>query len=73
MVVISEITLCEGSSYFPLLKELRNSRKRVNNVQNEDNEGCKRCLVRSLNPVNKNPAKIRNANNEFAKPKTSCS
>ena len=45
----------------------------MNKVQNEDNEGCKRCLVRSLNPVNKNPAKIRNADNEFAKPKTSCS
>ena len=45
----------------------------MSKVQNEDNEGCKGCLVRSLNPVNKNPAKIRNADNEFAKPKTSCS
>ena len=45
----------------------------MNNVQNEDNEGCKRHLVRSLNPVNKNPAKIRNVDNEFAKPKTFCS
>ena len=31
-LVISKITPCEGSSYFPLPKELINSRKRVINV-----------------------------------------
>ena len=72
-LVISEITPCEGSSYFPLPKERRNSRERVSNVQNKNNEGFKRCLVISLNPVNKNPAKIRNIDNELAKRKTSCS
>ena len=45
----------------------------MSNVENEDNESFKRCLVRSLNPVNKNPAKIRNVDNELAKCKTSCS
>ena len=37
------------------------------NVQNEDNEYFKWCLVRYLNPVNKIPAKIINVDREFAK------
>ena len=38
--------------------------KRLSNIQHEDNECFRRCLIRYLNPVNKNPA---NANKEFAK------
>ena len=37
------------------------------NIQNEDNECFRWCLVRYLNPVNKNPVKILNVDKEFAK------
>ena len=37
------------------------------NIQNEDNECCSSCLVRYLNPVNKNPEKFRNADRDFVK------
>ena len=34
---ISEIDSCEGSSYFPLPKELRNAMTGLINIQNEGN------------------------------------
>ena len=34
------------------------------NIQNNDNEYFRWCLVRCLNPVNKNPAKFRNVDKE---------
>ena len=37
------------------------------NSQHYDNECFRQRLVRYLNPINKNPAKITNADNEFAK------
>ena len=37
------------------------------NIQNEDNECFRWCLVRYLNHVNENPAIIRNIDKEFAK------
>ena len=37
------------------------------NVQNEHSECFRWCLVRYLNPVNKNAIKIRNVDEEFAK------
>ena len=37
------------------------------NVQNEDNECFRWCLFRHVNPINKNPAKIRNIDKDFAK------
>ena len=36
-LIISEIASCEGSSYFPLPKEPRNSMKGLIKIQNEDN------------------------------------
>ena len=63
-LVISEIAPCGWSSYFTLPKEKRNPVKRLSNIQHEDNECFRRCLIRYLNPVNKNPA---NADKEFAK------
>ena len=56
-LVISEISIRERSSYFPLPKELINPMKGWSNIQNEDNECFRWCLVRYLNPVNKNLAK----------------
>ena len=37
------------------------------NIQNENNECLRCCLVRCLNPVNRNPAKVRNVDRKFAK------
>ena len=54
-----------GNSYFPLPKELRNP-VRLANIQNEDNECLKLCLLRYLNRVNKKPTKFRNVYKEFA-------
>ena len=57
-LAISKINPCERSYSFLLPKELGNSMKILINIQNKDNECFKWCLVRYLNPVNKNPAKI---------------
>ena len=37
------------------------------NTQNKDNECFRWCLLRYLNPVNKNPEKIRKIDKEFGK------
>ena len=37
------------------------------NIQNEDNECLRRRSVRYLNPVNKNPAKIKNVDEKYAR------
>ena len=66
-LIISEIAPCEGSSYFPLAKQDKNPMKGLINIQLKDNECFRWRLVISLNPVNKNPAKNTNADNEFAK------
>ena len=68
-IVISEIAPCEGSPYFPLPKELNNTVEGLINIQNEDNEYFRNCLARYLNPAAKNPTRIRNINNDFAKNK----
>ena len=36
-------------------------------IQNDNNELFRRCLVRFLNPVNKNSGKVRNTYREFWK------
>ena len=66
-LVISEINSCEGCSYFPLPKELRNPIKGLVNMKNEGSECCGSSLVRYLNPVKKNPGKIRNVDKELEK------
>ena len=65
--VISEVALCDESSYFPLLKELRHPIKKLNKIQTVDNECFRWYLVRYLNRVNKNFAKSRNVDEQLAK------
>ena len=36
------------------------------NIQNDDNECFRWCLLKYSSPVTKNPAKIRNIDREFA-------
>ena len=66
-LVVSEIALCERRSYFLLPNELRKPMKGLINIQNEDNECFRCCLVRYLNHINKDPANIRNVDKEFVK------
>ena len=48
-LVCSQITSCQGSSYFSLSKELNNSMKELIDIKNDDNE-CFICyIVRYLN------------------------
>ena len=57
-----------GSSYIKLTKELDHPRKGLINIQNiDDNECFKQCLVRYLNPADRNPARITKADKDFAK------
>ena len=58
-----------GSSYIKLAKDLDHPRKGlINNIQNiDDNECCKWCLVRYLNPADRHPARIKKASKNFSK------
>ena len=46
-----------GSSYIPLPESLRR-RKGIINIQNEDNECFKWCILRHLHPADKNPQRV---------------
>lgn len=55
------MSTCKVSYYFPLPKELGNPMKRLININKQW------CLIKYLNPVNKNPTEIKNVDREFAK------
>jgi len=57
----------KGSSYIQLPKELRNSKKRLINMKNEDNECFKWCHIRHLNPQDKYPQRIKKTDKEYVK------
>ena len=68
MFSISKYNLLVGRSYTKLSKELDHPRKGLVNIQTtDDNECFKWCLVRNLNPANRNPASITKADKDFAK------
>ena len=48
-----------GSSYIELPTELRNPKKELINIKNEDNECFRWCHIRHLNPQEKNPQRIK--------------
>jgi len=56
-----------GGSYLELPKELRNSKKGLNNLKNEDNKCFLWCLVIKLNPQKVHPERITLKDKEFAK------
>ena len=67
-ISISKYRSLAGRSYIKLLKELHHPRKRLINIQNiNDNECFKWCLVRSLNPADRKPARTTKADKYFAK------
>ena len=64
--VVSYVPL-KGRSYFPLPEELRNSRKGLINIKNDDNECFRWCHVRHINPVKKDPQRIKQKDRGIAK------
>ena len=67
-ISISKYNPLAGSSDIKLPKELDHPRKGLINIQNtDDNECFKWCLVRYLNPADRNPARITKADKDFAK------
>ena len=53
-----------GSSYIKLPQELRNSSKGLINMKNEDNECFRWCHIRYLNPVDKDPQRIKKSDKQ---------
>ena len=55
-----------GRSYFPLPGELRNSKRGLINLQNDDNECFRWCHVRHINPDKKDPQRITQKDRKIA-------
>ena len=55
----------EGSSYIELPPELRNGKKGLINMKNKDNECFRWCHIRSLNPKDKDPQRIKRSDKEY--------
>ena len=49
---------CLLADFYTLAKELQNSAKGLVNLKNKDNECFRWCLIRHLNPQEKDPQKI---------------
>ena len=64
--VVSYVPL-KGRSYFPLPEELRNSRKGLINIKNDDNECFRWCHVRHLNPLGHHNERITQKDRGIAK------
>ena len=54
-----------GSSYIELPTELRNSKKGLINIKNEDDECFRWCHVRHLNPQEKDPRRIKRDDEQY--------
>ena len=67
-ISISRYNALAGSTYIKLPKESDHLRKRLINIQKiDDNECFKWNIVRYLNPADRNPARIKKVDKEFAK------
>ena len=55
----------KGSSYIKLPQELRNSKKGLINMKNEDNECFRWCHIRHLNPQDIHPEQIKKSDKEY--------
>ena len=62
--VVSYIPL-RGNSYIPLPKELRNSKKGLINLKNEDNKCFLWCHIRHKNPVKIHRERVKMSDKEF--------
>ena len=62
------VTLYEplnGSSYIELPTELRNPKKGLINIKNQDNECFRWCHIRMVNPTNKHPERVKKEDKEM--------
>ena len=57
----------KGSSYIKLPQELRNGKKGLINMKNEDNKCFRWCHIRHLNPQDKDPQRIKKSDKEYVK------
>ena len=64
--IVSYIPL-RGSSYLPLPEELRNSRKGLLSIKNDDSKCLLWCHIRYLNPLKRNPQRITLKDQELVK------
>ena len=64
---ITKYVPLRGRSYLPLPEELRNSKKGLINLKNDDDKCFLWCHVRHLNPQKKDPQRIKLSDREFAK------
>ena len=64
--IVSYVPL-RGSSYLPLPEELRNSRKGLINIKNNDNECLRWCHIRHLNPLKNHNERITARDKELVK------
>ena len=55
----------KGSSYIQLPSELRNPKKGLINMKNEDNECFRWCHIRHLNPQDKNNQRIKKTDRKY--------
>ena len=55
----------KGSSYIQLPSELRNSKKGLINMKNEDNECFRWCHIRHLNPQDNDPQRIKKTDKQY--------
>ena len=55
----------KGSSYLKLPIELQHHRKGLINLQNKDNECFRWCHIRHLNPMDKDPQRIKKSDRKF--------
>ena len=55
----------KGSSYIKLPSELRNSKKGLINMKNEDNECFRWCHIRHINPQEKYPQRIKKTDKQY--------
>ena len=62
---IAQYQPMKGSSYIKLPQELRNSRRGLINMKNEDNECFRWCHIRCLNPQDKDPQRIKKSDKEY--------
>ena len=66
-VNITQYVPLRGRSYLPLPEELKNPKKGLINLKNDDNKCFLWCHVRHLNPQEKNANRIKLEDREFAK------
>ena len=62
---IAQYQPTKGFSYIKLPQELRNSKKGLINMKNDDNECFRWCHIRCLNPQDKDPQRIKKSDKQY--------